>query len=426
MKTLIKNGRVIDPSQGLDKVADVLINNGKVVAIQKNIVEKNAQIINAKNKIVCPGLVDMHTHLREPGEEDKETIASGVNAAIHGGFTTVCAMPNTIPACDNQAQVEFILSKAKQANLANVVPIGTITKERLSKEMAPLAELQAAGCLAVSDDGDAVLDSKLLRRAMEYAAMLDLLVIEHCEDKSLVNKGVMHEGYWSTVLGMRPIPAESESAIVARDVQLAELAGAKLHIAHVSTAQSVAIIRQAKKRGLKVTAEVTPHHFTLYDEMLKSYETHLKVNPPLRSKEDVTAIKKAIKDGTIDVIATDHAPHLAADKEKEFDYAPFGLIGLETALSLGVIQLVNKKILSWSGLIYKLSTKPCEILQYDRGTLKPGSVADVVIIDPNKKWRYKKENIISKSQNSPFIDWAMQAKVEYVLVAGKLCPLKSS
>jgi len=424
MKILIKNGRIIDPSQNLNTVSDILIADGKVIEIKKNISKAANQKIDARGKIIVPGLVDMHTHLREPGEENKETIASGALAAVNGGFTTICAMPNTNPPCDNQAQVRFILSQAKQAKLANVLPIGTITQHRAGKRISEMAELKSAGCLAVSDDGDSTANSNLLRRAMEYAAMLDLLVICHCEDKSLVDNGVMHQGYWSTVLGLRPIPAESESIIVSRDIQLAELTGARLHIAHVSCAKSVNIIRQAKRRGVKVTAEVTPHHFTLTDKELKTYDTNLKVNPPLRTAQDVKAIKQALKDGTIDVIATDHAPHLQVEKEKEFDYAPFGMIGLETALSIAVTELVDKKVLNWLELIRKLSYNPANILKYDRGTLKPGSIADLVIIDPNKKWIYKEELIKSKSKNSPFINREMKAQIEQVIINGKLCNIR--
>ena len=362
----------------------------------------------------------MHTHLREPGEENKETIASGACAALYGGFTTVCAMPNTTPACDNVAQIQVVLDKGKQAGFANVLPIGAITKDRIGKEMTEMAEMQQAGCIAVSDDGGSVDDTKLLRRAMEYAAMLKFPVICHCEDKNLFGKGVMHEGYWSTALGLRGIPSEAESIIVGRDIQLAALSGVHLHIAHVSTAQSVDLIRHAKKRGIKVTAEATPHHFTLTDEALQNYDTNCKVNPPLRSKADVKAICKGLRDGTIDAIATDHAPHLQVDKEKEFDYAPFGLIGLETALSLAIMQLIDKKILTWPELINKLSCNPNKILQLNKGTLKPGAIADITIIDPKKIWRYAKEQIKSKSHNSPFIDWEMKGKVETVILAGKV------
>lgn len=423
MKILIKNGKVIDPSQKRNGVADILIENKKIIRIEKKIKAKADKIIDARGKIVSPGFIDMHTHLREPGEENKETIARGAHAALYGGFTTVCAMPNTIPACDNAAQVQFVVEKAQQAGFANVLPVGAITKNRAGKEMTEMAEMQKFGCVAVSDDGGSVDDAKLLRRAMEYAAMLNLLVICHCEDKNLFGKGVVHEGYWSTILGLRGIPPESESIIVGRDIQLAELTGVHLHIAHVSTAQSVDLIRQAKKRGAKITAEATPHHFTLTDESLGNYDTNCKVNPPLRSKSDVKAICRGLKDGTIDVIATDHAPHLKVDKEKEFDYAPFGLIGLETALSLAVMQLIDKKILTWQELINKLSCAPNRILQHNKGTLKPGAIADIIIIDPKKTWVYTKDQIKSKSHNSPFIDWEMKGKVEVVLLAGKVWQL---
>jgi len=423
MKILIKNGRVIDPSRRINRVADVLIENKKIIKVQKNIKTKVDKTIDAHRKIVAPGFIDLHTHLREPGEENKETIATGARAAVYGGFTTVCAMPNTVPICDNAAQVQYVLDKAKQADWANVLPIGAITKKRAGKEMAEMAEMQKVGCVAVSDDGDEVADAKLLRRAMEYAAMLKLPVICHCEDKNLIGKGVMHEGYWSTALGLRGMPSEAESIMVQRDIQLAGLTGAHLHIAHVSTAQSVELIRQAKKKGIKVTAEATPHHFTLTDESLQTYDTYHKVNPPLRSKADVKAIQKGLKNGTIDAIATDHAPHLQVDKDKEFDYAPFGLIGLETALSLAIMQLIDKKILTWSELINKLSCNPNRILRYDRGTLRPDAVADIVIIDPRKKWKYTKDQIKSTSKNSPFIDWELKGKIETVLLAGKICSL---
>ena len=420
MTILIKNGRIIDPLRKYDKVGDVLVENGKISQIGGAIDAKTAQIIDASGKIVSPGFVDLHTHLREPGREDKETIESGTRAAIFGGFTTVCAMPNTEPACDGQAHVKFILERAQEVNLANVIPVGAITKSRQGKEMTEMMELRQAGCLAVSDDGESVADAGVMRRALEYASMAGMLVISHCEDKALAGKGVMHEGYWSTVLGLAPIPAEAESTIVERDMQLAEMAGARLHIAHISAAQSVEIIRQGKKRGVKVTAEATPHHFTLQDEDLKTYDTNFKVNPPLRTAGDVEAIKKALKDGTIDAIATDHAPHLESEKEKEFDFAPFGMIGLETALSLAVMGLIDKGYLDWPGLIEKLSVNPCRILGYDRGSLAEGAVADITLIDPAKDWTYRKEDIKSRSSNSPFIGWKMKAAVTDVIVGGRV------
>jgi len=420
MKMLIKKGRVVDPSQGLDDKKDILMEKGKVVKIGSNIVDKSEKVIDASGKIVAPGFVDMHTHLREPGREDKETVETGLRAAIKGGFTTVCAMPNTEPPCDSEAQVKFLLEKAAEAKTGNVLPIGTITKRREGKEISEMKELKDAGCLAVSDDGSSVQNPMLMRKCMEYASMLDLLVISHCEDKALAGSGVMHEGYWSTVLGLAPMPAEAESVIVERDIDLAELTGARLHIAHVSAKKSVDIIRRAKKRGVKVTAEATPHHMALQDKDLVSYDTRFKVNPPLRSAEDVEAVVKGLEDGTIDVIATDHAPHLKNEKEVEFDYAPFGMIGLETALPVTVMALIDSGRLDWTDLIKKLSVNPCAILGYNRGTLKEGSPADIVIIDPVKEWVCEEKNIESKSSNSPFIGWTMKTLVTDVIVGGKI------
>jgi dihydroorotase len=420
MAILIKNGRIIDPSAKLDKVGDLLIENGKISKVCGGGNSKTSETIDASGKIVVPGFVDMHTHLREPGREDKETIKTGCRAAVAGGFTTVCAMPNTDPACDAQAHVKFILEKAAEAGFARVLPIGSITKARLGKEMTEMQDLHDAGCLAVSDDGDSVADAGVMRRALEYASMVGLLVMSHCEDKRLVGDGVMHEGYWSTILGLKPIPVEAESTIVERDIQLAELAGARLHISHVSAAKSVEIIRQAKKRGARVTAEATPHHFTLRDEDLKGYNTNLKVNPPLRAAADIEAVMAGLKDGTIDAIATDHAPHLESEKEKEFDFAPFGMIGLETALSLAVMQLVEKGYLDWSGLVAKMATNPARILGLAAGSLAEGREADIAVIDPAKEWVYRKEEIVSRSTNSPFIGWKLKAKISDVLVGGKV------
>lgn len=425
MKILIKNGRVIDPGQSLDEINDVLIVDGKIEAIKKNITEQVDQIYEAKGKIVAPGLIDMHTHLRDPGFEYKETIETGARAAVYGGFTSIFAMPNTNPPYDNRSVVEYVFNSAKKAGWANVIPIGSITKGRAGKEISEMAELKDAGCLSLSDDGDSVPDAQLLRRAMEYASMLDLLIVEHCEDKNLTAQGVMYEGYWSTVLGLNPISAESESVIVDRDIQIAELTGTRLHIAHISSARSIDFLRKGKARGVQVTAEATPHHFSLTDESVKNYDTNFKMKPPLCSEEDVSAVKEALKDGTIDAIATDHAPHDRLEKEREFDYAPFGVIGLETALSLAVTQLLDAGILDWPGIIRKMSYNPCKILKYNRGTLKPGSIADIVVIDPDKKWIYTKDQIKSKSKNSPFIGWEMRAKPEYVFINGEICKLEN-
>ncbi len=420
MQILIKNGRVIDPEQKVNKISDILIERGKITRIAPSIKAKADKTIDAKGKIVAPGFIDMHAHLREPGQEDKETIETGLTAAAAGGFTNVAAMPNTEPACDNQAQVKFLLNKASDARKGKIIPICAITKNREGKELTEMAELKDAGCPAVSDDGDSVSDAALMRRALEYASMLDMVVISHCEDKALAENGVMHEGYWSTVLGLAPIPAEAEMNIVKRDIQLAELADARLHIAHISTKGSVELVKEAKKKGIKVTAEVTPHHLTLKDEDLKTYDTNLKVNPPLRSAGDVKALKEGLKDGTIDAIATDHAPHLENEKEKEFDYAPFGMIGFETALPLAAMKLIDEKYLDWTKLIEKFSTNPAKILGCEGGTLKEGKAADVVIIDPEKEWVYEKKLIKSRSSNSPFIGWKLKGAVTDLLVDGRI------
>ncbi|KJJ84513.1 dihydroorotase, multifunctional complex type [Candidatus Omnitrophus magneticus] len=418
MKILIKNGRIIDPSQSLDKKEDILVVDGKIEKIGK-ISVSDGVIFDAKERIVAPGFIDMHTHLREPGFEDKETIETGTKAAIKGGFTTVCAMPNTEPACDSQAQVRFILDKAKASARAAVLPIGAITKGRKGEYLSEMRDLKDAGCVAISDDGSSVENAMLMRKAMEYASMVGLVVISHCEVQELAKHGVMNEGYWSMVLGLNPIPKEAESLMVERDIELAELTGAKLHIAHVSVKRSVEAIRRGKKRGVNVTAEVTPHHLTLTDEELKNYDTNFKVNPPLRTKEDIEALKDGLKDGTIDVIATDHAPHLESEKEKEFDFAPFGMIGLETAFSLCVKELIEKKYLTWSELIEKFTIAPSRILGYDRGSLKPGKIADIVVIDPSRDWVYEKQGICSKSFNSPFIGWQLPSVITDVFVGGR-------
>lgn len=419
MKTLIKNGTLVDPSQKLNKKGDLLIDKGKIVKSGGKIDDPSAEIIDATGKIVTPGFIDMHTHLREPGREDKETVETGLASAVSGGFTTVCAMPNTDPACDGQANVKFLLERAEEVKLGRVLPVGSITKAREGRELSEIGEMKEAGAPAISDDGDSVENTDLLRRAMEYASMVDLLVISHAEDKGLAGEGVMHEGYWSTFLGMKPIPRESETIIVERDIRLAELTGARLHIAHISCAESVEYVKNAKKKGLKVTCEVTPHHFTLSDEDLRTYDPNFKVNPPLRTKEDIKAMKKGLKDGTIDAIATDHAPHLQNEKEKEFDYAPFGMIGLETALPLAVTELLEEGVLDWTGLVEKLATNPAKILVNDKGTLQEGKDADIAIIDPEKEWVYEKDQIVSKASNSPFIGRKLKGRVEVTIVGGK-------
>jgi dihydroorotase len=420
MSILIKKGHVIDPANKRDGVFDILAKDGKVSKIGKDLKDKAELVIDGKGKIVTPGLVDMHTHLREPGREDRETIKTGLAAAVKGGFTSVASMPNTTPCCDNQSVVRFIIEEGKSANLANVFPIGAITKGREGKELSEMWDLKEAGSLAFSDDGGSVKDSFLMRRALEYASMFDTPIISHCEDAALSEGGVMHEGFVSTVLGLGPIPSRAESTIVARDIELAEIAGAKIHIAHVSAKESVDIIKKAKEKGIKVTAEVTPHHLALTDVCVKTFDTNTKVNPPLRGAADREALKKALKDNTIDVIATDHAPHLESEKDVEFDNAPFGIIGLETALSICIMELIDKKVLSWPELVRKLSLNPSQILGIERGTLSEGASADVTIIDPDKEWIYKKEDIKSKSTNSPFIGWTLKGLATHVIVGGRL------
>ena len=413
---------MIDPSQDLDAVLDILIKDEKIFKLAKNIQEEADSIIDASGLIVSPGFIDMHTHLREPGGEISETLETGLKTALVGGFTTVSPMPNTIPACDHPSKVQYLYHRARQLNLANILPVAAITQDRASESLSPLKELKEAGCLAISDDGCAVSNDVLLKAAMQQAQALDLLFIEHCEDKALAQHGVVYQGYWSTRLGLKGISSLSESKIVERDLKIAAQIGVRLHIAHISTQESVEHVRQAKAEGIKVTSEVTPHHFSLTDEAIRDFDTSTKVNPPLRSIDDLNALKEGLKDGTIDAIATDHAPHAELYKQRSFNQAAFGMIGLETALPLSM-KLIEEGVLNWSDLIKKLSLNPARILKYDRGTLKTNSVADLTIIDPNKTWSYSKENICSKSSNSPFIDQTFQGKITHTIVSGKIFQL---
>ncbi|MHB9156261.1 MAG: dihydroorotase, partial [Endomicrobiales bacterium] len=409
MSILIKNGRVVDPATKTDKALDVLIADGIVSAVKPRIEAGGAKVIDARGKIVAPGFIDIHTHLREPGHEEEETIASGTRAAAHGGITTIFCMPNTHPPLDNAPAVEFVLLKAQKEGLVNVYPVGCITKNSGGEELAEIGVLKRAGVIAISDDGNPVMNAQVMRRSLEYAKMFNLPVISHCEDKNLSKNGVMNEGYTSMVLGLRGIPPQSEEIIISRDIMLAGLTGGYLHIAHVSTAGSVELIRQAKKRKLNVTAETCPHYFTLTDAVVKNYNTNTKMNPPLRTDEDVKAIKQGLADGTIDCIATDHAPHTEEEKNKEYDLAPFGIIGLETLLGLVVTELVEKKVLTWTEAVAKLSWNPARIFGLTgRGTLKKGSIADVTIIDPRKEYSLSATDFVSKSRNSPFIGHALR------------------
>jgi len=417
---LIKNGRVLDPANQVDDKLDLLVSDGKIVKFGKtgSFSANDAQVIDAANRLVVPGLIDMHVHLREPGFEYKETIATGTAAAKAGGFTSVCCMPNTNPVNDNRSITEFILSQARNAS-ARVYPIGAITRGSMGEDLAEMGELHAAGCFALSDDGKPVMNASIMRRALEYSKIFDLLIIAHCEDVSLAAKGVMNEGAISTELGLRGISRAAEDVMTGRDLLLAELTGGRLHIAHVSTAGSVRMIREAKSRGVKVTAETCPHYFTLTDEAVRGYNTMAKMNPPLRTAADVAAIKQGLKDGTIDVIVTDHAPHSMDEKAGEFDYAPFGIVGLETSLGL-TLTLVSEGVLSLSEAIGKLSAKPAAVLKIDKGTLALGSDADITIIDPDLTWTVDSTQFKSRSRNTPFNGWKLKGKAVQTIVGGKL------
>lgn len=420
MRLLIKNARVIDVKSDLDDKLDVLIENNKITKIEKNINDKDAQVIDAADKVLMPGFIDMHVHLREPGYEYKETIKTGSMAAAAGGFTTVCCMPNTNPVIDNQGVVEFVISEARKSAIVNVLPIGAISKSLAGAELSEIADMQNAGIIAISDDGKGVMNADLMRRAMEYASMLNIPVIAHSEDRDLSAGGVMNEGYVSTKLGLKGIPTIAEVTMIARDIEIARYTNTSLHIAHISAKASVALVRQAKKDGLKITCECAPHHFSLTDEAVLGYDPNTKVNPPLRSKADVQAIKQGLKDGTIDCIATDHAPHAESEKDVEYDNAPFGIIGLETAFSLAISELVEPGILSLNQLCEKMAYNPALILNLDKGYIAPGCIADIVIIDPGKESIIRLDSFKSKSKNSPFIGRKVKGAVAFTIRNGKI------
>jgi dihydroorotase len=419
MPILIKGGKVIDPGRFVG-VGDVLINDGKIAAVGPNLqAPAGSTTISAKDRLVLPGFVDLHVHFREPGFEYKETIQSGSAAAAAGGFTTVCCMPNTNPVNDNQAVTEFILERARLAGLANVLPIGAITKGSEGKELAEIGDLRRSGCVAISDDGRPVMNSLVMRRAMEYALAFDLTVVDHCEDLHLAEGGCMNEGLVSTELGLPGIPAAAEDVMVARNLSLSELTGARLHLAHISTAGSVRMVREAKARGIKVTAEACPHHFMLTEELVRGYNTHAKMNPPLRTRDDVRAIKEGLRDGTIDVIATDHAPHATQEKQQDFTEAPFGIVGLETALSL-TLGLVEEGVLSLEQAVEKLTSAPAAAFGLKKGTLAVGADADVAIVDQQAQWEVDPGKFRSKSRNTPFAGWKVKGRVLTTIVGGRV------
>jgi len=423
MKLLIANGHLIDPAAPENTGMSVLIDNGRVEAWlgPGESAPEGCEIFDASGLLVAPGFIDMHVHLREPGQEHKETIASGCAAAVAGGWTSVCPMPNTTPVNDNAAITRYMIEQAERAGLANVFPIGAITKSSDGSELAEMGEMKAAGAVAVSDDGRPVPNAGIMRRAMQYARDFDLPVIDHCEDKSLSSGGVMHEGRVSLLLGLKGMPALAEEIDAVRDILLAKETGARIHIAHISTKEAIEAVRQAKNEGINVTCEVTPHHFTLTDKAVEGYDTNTKMSPPLRSEEHLEAILEAIKDGTIDTIATDHAPHHADEKALEYDRAPFGITGLETGIGLAFNELVHKGVIGLERLVEMCTANPAKIFRLEgRGTLKPGSIADVTIIDPEKKWTYSTADSRSKSRNTPFDGWEFTGKPVAMIVAGKV------
>ncbi len=420
MRYCIKGGEIINPAGNFNGIGDILFENGKIVAVESEITVENAEIVDGTGKIIIPGLIDMHSHLREPGREDKETIASGTKAALKGGFTAIACMANTNPVADGPVVIEYVNQQAKLNGYVKVYPIGAVTKGLKGEELAEMGEMAAVGAVAFSDDGKTVTNASVLRSAMEYSTLFGLPILLHEEDPNLAGQGVMHEGYWSTMLGLPGIPSLAEEVMIARDLLIAEYTKAKIHICHVSTKGSVELIRQAKLKGVAVTAEATPHHISLTDEEIQSYDPVFRVSPPLRSKEDRVAVIAGLKDGTIDVIATDHAPHTLEEKHREFSLALTGMIGFETALGVVWTELVETGQLTPAELIERLSVRPALILNRPGGRLNPGDPADIVIFDPKKEWEVKLEEIISKSKNSPFIGRKLKGKIERVWVDGVL------
>jgi dihydroorotase len=418
---LVRGGRVIDPSRGTDGIADVYLADGKVEAVGRNIAPPaGASIVDATGKVVAPGLIDLHVHLREPGQEDVETVATGAMAAAAGGFTAVCAMPNTDPVTDNQAAVGFIKGQAQRAGKARVYPIGAISLGQRGDKLAEFGELVAAGAVAVSDDGKPVVSAHLMRTALEYAKTFGIPVADHCEDPTLAHGGAMHEGIVSARLGLKGIPAAAEEIMVARDIILAELTNGHVHLCHISSRGSVELIRRAKEKGLRVTAEATPHHFSLTHEACEGYNTNAKMNPPLREHSDREAIRQALKDGTLDVIASDHAPHHYDAKEREFDDAPNGILGLETALGLALTELVETGLLTLPELILRMSTQAARIFRLPGGSLAVGAPADVVVFDPKARWTVDPATFYSKSRNTPFAGRTLTGRADCTVVRGRV------
>ena len=423
-KILIQNGRVIDPSQEMDRVTSLLIEDGRIAAYDVdpsgNEKDDNVTIVDATDRIVAPGLIDMHVHLREPGGEEDETIATGTASALAGGFTSIACMPNTDPPIDSQGTVEFIRGQAARADNCNVFVVACVSKNREGKELAEIGQLVKAGAVAFTDDGSPIASPELMRRAFEYCLMFDKPVLNHAEIRELTDRAVMHEGLTSLILGLSGMPTAAEDVMAIRDIALAEATGGRFHLMHVSTGGAVDAVRRAKRRGIRVTCEVTPHHFTLTDECLRSFDSNFKMNPPLRGAGHVKGCTDGLIDGTIDVIATDHAPHAREKKMQELDRAPFGIVGLETALGLVATRLIEPGHLDWPTVLSKMTINPARILGIDKGSLAIGADADVTVIDPSVQWTVDPADFQSKSSNTPFTGWELTGRAEVVLVGGRI------
>ena len=421
----IRGGRVLDPARGIDRVQDLWLDQGRVAGLGEDAPaalrnRTDVEVIDATGAIVAPGLVDIHVHLREPGQEEKETIETGTAAAARGGFTTVACMPNTSPPLDDRPHVEYVVRRARESGLARVLPIAAVTKGQMGEALTEMEDLVDAGAVAFSDDGKPVKNAEIMRRALELTRPLGVPIIQHAEDPDLKGSGVMHEGWVSTRLGLKGIPDAAESVMVARDALLAELTGGRVHVAHISAARTVDIIRKAKARGIRITGETTPHHLILTDEAVSGYDTNTKMNPPLRSTRDREALIEGVVDGTIDCLATDHAPHTDIEKDNDFDAAPFGIVGLETALGIYLKALVDPKHLSLSDLILRMTRRPLEVLGRAGGTLEAGFEADVTVFDPNQQWTVRASDFASKSRNTPFDGWNLSGRILLTVVGGRV------
>ena len=418
--TIIRGGRILDPANGRDEIGDLFIKNGILVETLSDVERKQAEIIEAKGSIVCPGLVDIHVHFREPGQTHKENVQTGSWASAAGGFTSVVFMPNTSPACDSAVTLESLRTRTEQGAIVRVYPTGCITLGRKGKSLAPMQALKEAGAVALTDDGDCIQNHELMKRAAEYAAMLDIPLMDHCQDESLTQGAVMNEGIYSLKLGLEGWPREAESIIVHRNIALAQTTGAHMHMQHMTSKDAVELLRQAKKQGIRVTAEVSPHHLSLTEEALSTYNTHFKMNPPLRTEEDREALIEGLLDGTLDIIATDHAPHAADEKELCLDDAPFGIVGLETSLAVCLETLYHKKRCSLSDIIARMTHKPAKLLGLPAGTLSIGAKADIALFNPDESWTVGRNTLFGKSTNSPWLGTSLQGRIQKTLVGGRV------